>query len=586
MGKAITLHYKSQSVSIDYGLKNRIDGLVETFNRRFERLRGNRAFTGLIRNLDEEDAKKLALRLFGPGEHLASGIDGSMVQEEALEMLLFHVNATGYTAPFIVNEKGVEFDFGRMGKDEHLAVSSSIPLWLEDLPNVEVMPESMGSEITFSIMLLSELWLGIRALEKGVKLLFMDRPLSGTYQTISRDVRRFLKMEDAGLERLFGKEAKACFSLLLLLGPANSYVPERRSYRLHRLVYEMSKGEKGVYELAKAVGIEKDADIKRLVEKLKRFGEEYGALKFKFDEVRMVYEDFREKAYHMALSVVDRIFGKAKEHPLRIDEERWLTTPEINTINFALMNRLVELSREKGALVMGIAKDTNASEFVRAVVPLLAGEGLLPKGMVPAIRHDRVYLTMMASANPDIARPPWRSIGYDACFSTLLMGKEGRLKAARKTVSRERLFVRGYFQSRLGEKEGRELYRSPVFFYDRPFIPEFDESGLFGLEFEDRYGPQKAEVYLERKTNNLDNLILYLLSLSDNPEVFEAYGHNILLYMADKAVKAQSSLAKGLLKGIVVLKLTPLARKRKLDTIIRKFREERGEMEQRRKAST
>ncbi len=573
-------------MSIDYGLKDRIDGLVETFNRRFERLRGNRAFAELMRKLDEEGAKELALRIFGPGEHLASGIDGSMVQEEALEMLLFHVNATGYTAPFLVNEEGIHFDFERMEKDEHLAVSSSIPLWLEDLPNVEVMPESMGSEITFSVMLLSELWLGIRALERGVKLLFMDRPLSGTYQTVSRDVRRFLKMEDTGLERLFGKEAKACFSLLLLLGPANSYVPERRSYRLHRLVYEMDRGRRGIYELAQAVGMEKDAEVKRMVEKLRRLAEEYGALKLEFDEAHLAYKDYRERAYRMAFAIANRMFGKGREHPLRIDEDRWLTTPEINTVNFALMSRLVELSREKGALVIGIAKDTNASEFVRAVVPLLAGEGLLPKGMVPAIRHDRVYLTMMASANPDIARPPWRSIGYDACFSTLIMGRDGKLKAARKIVSRERLFIRGYFQSRLGEREGKELYRSPVFFYDRPFIPEFDEPYLTGLEFEDRYGPQKARVYLERETNGLDNLILYILSLSDNPEVFEAYGHNALLYMADKAVKAQSSLAKGLLKGIVVLKLTPLARRRKLDTIIRKFREERGEMEQRRRSST
>lgn len=568
---------------IDYSLKDRIDDLIQIFNSRFERLGGNPVFAKLIRRLDEGRAKRLAQRVFGLGEHLASGIDGSVVKEEALEMLLFHVNAAGYTAPFSVTENGIKFNFERMARDEYLAVSASIPLWLEDLPNVEVsdlevLPELAGNEIAFSFMLLSELWLGIRALERGVKLLFMDRPLSGTYQSLSRDVRRFLKMEDTGLEALFGDEVKPCFWLLLLLGPANSYVPERRSHRVHRVVYEITNGRRRVHELAKAVGVEDDAEMRRLIEKLKKFN----ALKFEFDEISLLYEDFRRRAYEMAFSIVDRVLGKAKGHPFKIDEERWLKTPEINAVNFALMNRLIELSREKGALVVGIAKDTNASEFVRAVVPKALTESM---GGVPAIKHDRIYLTMVASANPEMARPPWRSIGYDACFSTLLMGSDGILRAARKVVSRERLFVRGYFQSRLGEREGRELYRSPVFFYDRPFIQEFDEPNLVELEFEDRYGRQRAKVYLESELNELDNLLLYIFSLSDNPEVFEAYGHNALLYMADKAVKAQSSLARGLLKGMVMLKLTPLARRRRLDTIFRKFREEREEMERRRRIS-
>ncbi len=86
--------------------------------------------------------------------------------------------------------------------------------------------------------------------------------------------------------------------------------------------------------------------------------------------------------------------------------------------------------------------------------------------------------------------------------------------------------------------------------------------------------------YLEAgETNALDNALLYLLSRSDNPEVFEAYGHNALLYLADKAVKADVKLMHGTLEGLVNLELTPLARRENLFAIIRRYRDARSQME-------
>jgi hypothetical protein len=111
----------------------------------------------------------------------------------------------------------------------------------------------------------------------------------------------------------------------------------------------------------------------------------------------------------------------------------------------------------------------------------------------------------------------------------------------------------------------------------------FDEDNLVEIEFEEEARKVRSKVYLEEKGSPLDNLILYILKGSDNPEIFEAYGHNMLLYMADKAVKADGELAKGLLRGLVSLKLTPLARRERLYSVIRRFREARGEMESRRK---
>jgi hypothetical protein len=85
------------------------------------------------------------------------------------------------------------------------------------------------------------------------------------------------------------------------------------------------------------------------------------------------------------------------------------------------------------------------------------------------------------------------------------------------------------------------------------------------------------------KRSAIDDLILLILSACDNPEVLEAYGHNQLLYLSDKLVKAEVQLMKGLLRGVVDLELTPLARREKVFSIARRFRDLRAESESTRK---
>ena len=59
--------------------------------------------------VDVPAAERLARELFGEGEHIATGIDGSMDFDERLQMMLFYANATAYNCPFRVGTR-VEFD--------------------------------------------------------------------------------------------------------------------------------------------------------------------------------------------------------------------------------------------------------------------------------------------------------------------------------------------------------------------------------------------------------------------------------------------------------------------------------------------
>jgi hypothetical protein len=88
-----------------------------------------------------------------------------------------------------------------------------------------------------------------------------------------------------------------------------------------------------------------------------------------------------------------------------------------------------------------------------------------------------------------------------------------------------------------------------------------------------------ASLYFEDRTNPLDNLVLRILSRSDNPDVLEAFGHNHLLFMADKAVKADSKTARGMLKGVIWLELGPLAKSDRMFNCARRYRDIRSEQE-------
>jgi hypothetical protein len=301
-------------------------------------------------------------------------------------------------------------------------------------------------------------------------------------------------------------------------------------------------------------------------------------------KVREELGGYRERLRQLALQVSDRLF-LGTEHPLRVDGE-WLTTTELNVVNYVLLGSLVERARERGVLLVGLTKDTNSSDISRSLMELCG----VPQEINPGMRHDRVMLSVVSVTNSTICRPPWRSVGYDSCFSTLTKNDEDvggttpKLRAARKVATREKLFVRFFFQSRASS---RTQYRSPVFLLDRPYDPRYDDGFEEEVEYVEKGRVERMKPYLELNgVNELDNAVLYLLSKSDNPEVFEAYGHNMLLYLADKAVKADVKMMRGTLQGLVNLELTPLARREKLFSIVRRWRDSRSEMESARSSAS
>ena len=575
-------------------LRSQTSDLADLLTRRIRELTNRENLLPCIRQYRGFNPEASFLE---PGEYAAVGIDGSMDYDELLEMLLFYVCATGFRCSFTVDRE-IRFHLNEIERDQRLAASASVPLWTEDLFQVaddESMEQDLGrsaERIPFALMTMAELYLALKAVDdETVRLIFLDRPLSGTFAPLSRDLRFFLsrgKSPLLGVETSYGPVTLLDFKLVSVLGSGNDWVSKRPQYLPYLAVQTLLKAKSLSHkELYKRLGIS-EKEGKRLLKKLKRMHKDSGGRLFVDDPLKedaplTLQENVKyywPRVKEVAFSIAERVFSSS-EHPLMVDKgETWLTVIDLNTINAVLIRILKEKAQERGVLVVGIAKDTSASEFLRAVIPYAKVKGLIPPDeRLPNLKHDRAFLTILSSTNPSLFKAPWRTIGYDSCFTTLIQGDgDVPLRAARRAVSLERQFVRGYFQLREFESDG--AVRSPTFLYDRFYNPEVDERFVVEITVRERGRKVKIYPYWEgAEENPLDSFILCLLSKCDNPEIIEAIGHNQLLYIADKAVKNEIKMMKGLLRGVADLELGSLSRKQKIFTIARRFRDIRRETE-------
>ncbi|MDA4114299.1 MAG: hypothetical protein OK474_09655 [Thaumarchaeota archaeon] len=572
-------------------LSEQTRGLVSRFEGRVARFAGRGDLLGLLRPLDREAADDFARSYFGVGEHLAIGIDGSRDFDERLQMMLFYANATGYSCSFYVGEE-MTFDLARATRGLRLSASAAIPLWAEDfsdvlpdLPEVELELEYSMQRIPNSFMTLAELYLGIKATEKA-KIVFMDRPLSGTYSTLARDARLLMKRGSTGLSRLPGQENRDTMmdlTLAINIGAPLLALPSRRRFATHRAIRELIRGELSRADLAARLSLD-ERQLSGVVKSLKRLDDKHaGGLLEDVDggtiKLREGVKDYWNHSVALAESYAQRVYERG-EPSLNLGGDEWLTILDVNTISLIMLQRLCQLSLQRKVVLVGIAKDTTATDISRAVLPFAESKGMVRLGSpAPGLNNDRAFLSVLSGMNREF-QIPWRTAGYDSAFSTIFAprGGEGRFMPARKVVSREELFVRGYFQSRSLGSSGK--IRSQVFLFDRTFDPASDAGSLSSLEIEESSGPTTITPYYESdQLSPSSNLILRILSLTDNPEVYEAFGHNQLLYLADKAVKSEIRLMRSSLRGVADLRLGAIAKREQVYGIMTPYRDQRSEAE-------
>jgi hypothetical protein len=389
-----------------------------------------------------------------------------------------------------------------------------------------------------------------------------------------------------GLQTSQGKVERIDLHIATRIGSGLGYMPPRGFYlRYAALSFLMQNPNATKQDLESVLGLERSkSDV--AMERLHALNNSVGGQIIAKEDREHVEISERarsswSRARSLALEIADRIFYRSVEldHPLRMDNGRWLSVIEMNALNLILVEALIEEAKKRNVLVIGLAKDTTATDFTRAALPTslrLSNEDV----RLPGLKSDKALLTILSTANSSHLPTPWRTFAYDGCMATLIAtGHDPGLRAARKTITREQLFVRSYFQLRTFQNDPE--IRAPVFLYDRLFQENHDGALLETMKAEEDGNRVDLHLFMETggKQSKIDDLVLLILSACDNPEVLEAYGHNQLLYLADKLVKSEVQLMKGLLRGVVDLELTPLARREKVFSIARRFRDLRAESE-------
>ncbi len=270
-------------------LRQQASHLIERFTDRVYRLKERPEFNSVTRGVNMEDVIKNDLKFFPQGEYLAVGIDGSMDYDERLEMLLFYVCATALRCPIEVNENRIHVNLKLVERDSRLSVSAAIPLWLEDISGVSGILDSSETEfefkmrlerIPFALMTLGELSIALDAIEsKDIKVVFLDRPISGTFSPALRDLRLLLRMGESSLTDFntpYGKLSMLDISLASILGAGDIYVPRREPYLVYAAIQALIKEDEMKNDvLAKRLGLD-DKGIGRVMKRLERMDKRYG----------------------------------------------------------------------------------------------------------------------------------------------------------------------------------------------------------------------------------------------------------------------------------------------------------------------
>ena len=588
-------------------LRNGLDFLTNVLNDKLDDVKKlNVDLSPLVRPLDIDSAKSEVSRLFGPGSYKAVGIDGSMDYTIGLDVVTMFIAVASYSLEFSVDGSGeVSLSFNDVQKDDSMSIFKIIPFWFDDLSGFtglnnllddRAIGRSLDS-IPRSIMTFSEYYFACKALEdESTKIVFLDRPIASSLGPFKRDARELIRRYNGGIFTSKGIDGVSLglvdLYLAVHIGPYPDFFRYefRPGSKMHYIIQALVKlaredGDRQVrykeLEAVLPVKVSKD----KLVKKLETLNREFlgGGL---IEEVSMdgfvlsnnvfTYWDSVEKLLKTFTEHLYSVRSVSYSHPLYVGG-RPLTVKEINTLGLFLIYKLKMLEESMGKLVIGIGKDTSVTDMNRAVIPYLSSKDVIPLIDIRGIKSDRSMYSILSTLHREYFPVPWRSIGYDNIFSTLVY-RDGHLSPARKKATQSRFLVRNYFQLR--EVRSLDTYvRSPIFFYDRFYREEVDSSHLVEEDIVHVDKSYKSKFYLEDGLNPFDNMILYILSKFDNNQIIESAGHNYLLFIADKEVKRMIQTVRNSVSSVIENTLYRMIRNYNIFIITKSFREYRAQLE-------
>ncbi|MEM4238011.1 MAG: hypothetical protein QW050_03370, partial [Candidatus Nitrosocaldaceae archaeon] len=335
-----------------------IELLINQFNKRLHTIENSKELLRFIRYSNNHSSTD-------NGSIIA--IDGSMDYEERLEMLFFYVNAMAYSANLTTKK---EVRFGNDIRRSSIGISSIIPLWYSDISNIVDESDEFDArynldKIPYMLMTMAELYSAYNAVNvcKDLKLIILDRALIRTFASLIREVKKLIRIKRSALflDTRYGKVSLSDIKIAYMLGDGSIYVPARGAYAKYAIIKELLDGEKSRDELAKRLRIDIDKHIKYLKD-LDIFDRTDSTLK-----LSEYTKNYWQRISSVTNTLINNIFNN-NEYPFVIND-KWLTLLDISALNLFLLYELIGKVLKENILMIGIVKDMNTTEFIRAIMP-------------------------------------------------------------------------------------------------------------------------------------------------------------------------------------------------------------------------
>lgn len=559
-----------QDKSIDH-VRDSASQLLLRFKDRLDLLKGNNIVTEkfLRTGVDGVASFEDAIRFFGSEDVKYLAVDGTVFQEDKLDLMVFFVGSFGYSGLVHFADTGEIASDSPFAMPGTMSLSSAIPISDEYASKVYGESTEGGmdvdpSKMPQSLMRFAEYYLVLSELRKdeSIKILLMDRTVSGDIAHISWKMREHITSGKHCLEGYttpLGRIGLLDLELGRMLIPNSELkIPPARSQFLKFAAMQslIEVGPQSVTSLIKRLG----ANPKRSEKLLKELKEHFGAcfVNIAGNNVEETLQLNSETGYYwekllFALdSFASHVFNPpAKEHPLSIKvdgQERWINTNDIDYLALIAIYAILRETWRRNILLIGIVKDTAANELVKTVLPILEESKVLNTDVpLPRFESDKMLLQANSIVNSREVTTPWRTFEYDVCFRTISPAQSnskakrcGVKGAFKNVITCERMFVKSYFQ--LWSSSNDPSVRSHVFMYDRPCYPQYDlpkrdeDIELF-LDHPDSVDEEIVPAIHFATDSPISNLVIGVLQSMGTEPIPEALGHNYPLFLADKKAK-------------------------------------------------